>query len=422
MPKKKIEHILTPETEKHFFTDQILPPLLRGENITVLWLPHGGTRTQMKFLSKHSNELGYSKLGKHHIVCIDPNLLASNRPEAYFELMTYSLNPVNFRKSENKNLFFNLKEKVLFYLKRNIHLIFVLIDFNRANFPTSFFNNLHSLYQIDKSYVHFIFVTTNKNILEGVSIKKFDQLGELLTQNMVNFPILDKNDSLLVIENLIKKYNYKVDLNKKDLILKLTGGLPGLIRICLRIMSTSPKLNEREITEKLANQWEVNMIMEDVWNSLGNEEKGTILKIAGKSRTDRIPKFLISMGIAALKNEKPKLFSPLFLNFVKNQNINNKTLSISSENGQILINNLPPKEKITLQEHKLLSAFLQRPKEVISREEISEILWGKDSYERYSDWAIDQSISLLRKKLESLGFSSETIQTIKGWGYRWIGH
>ncbi|MBM3209246.1 winged helix-turn-helix domain-containing protein [Candidatus Shapirobacteria bacterium] len=58
---------------------------------------------------------------------------------------------------------------------------------------------------------------------------------------------------------------------------------------------------------------------------------------------------------------------------------------------------------------------------VISRDEIAEILWGKESYDKYSDWSIDQMISQLRKKLNQLGISPKSLQTIRDRGYRWIG-
>ena len=52
-------------------------------------------------------------------------------------------------------------------------------------------------------------------------------------------------------------------------------------------------------------------------------------------------------------------------------------------------------------------------------DEIGEALWGKDSYDKYSDWAIDQLISKLRKKLETLGFKN-VLKTVRGKGYKLV--
>ena len=52
-----------------------------------------------------------------------------------------------------------------------------------------------------------------------------------------------------------------------------------------------------------------------------------------------------------------------------------------------------------------------------SRDEIGDTLWGKESYEKYSDWAIDQLMSKLRKKLEKLGIK-DRLATVRGKGYK----
>jgi len=87
---------------------------------------------------------------------------------------------------------------------------------------------------------------------------------------------------------------------------------------------------------------------------------------------------------------------------------------------EILANGLPLEKELTLQEYHLLVGFLKNPKKIISRDEIAEILWGKKSFEKYSDWAIDQIISQLRKKLTQIGVSTKNLQTIRGRGYRLI--
>ncbi|MFC1790807.1 helix-turn-helix domain-containing protein [Patescibacteria group bacterium] len=48
---------------------------------------------------------------------------------------------------------------------------------------------------------------------------------------------------------------------------------------------------------------------------------------------------------------------------------------------------------------------------------MGEVLWGEASYEKYSDWAIDQLISKLRKKLKDLGLT-DFLKTIRGRGYK----
>ncbi len=81
----------------------------------------------------------------------------------------------------------------------------------------------------------------------------------------------------------------------------------------------------------------------------------------------------------------------------------------------------PNKEIISLSgaEYKLLYSFLVKAHEVISREDLTEILQGySDSYERNPfDRSIDVQISRLRAKLREKERSEKFIKTVRGDGY-----
>jgi DNA-binding response OmpR family regulator len=68
----------------------------------------------------------------------------------------------------------------------------------------------------------------------------------------------------------------------------------------------------------------------------------------------------------------------------------------------------------TAQEINILNSMLQNNNPV-SRDEIAQILWGKSWNMKYSDWAIDKSISRLRKKISG---NEIRILTIKNFGYQ----
>lgn len=55
----------------------------------------------------------------------------------------------------------------------------------------------------------------------------------------------------------------------------------------------------------------------------------------------------------------------------------------------------------------------------INKDEIAEIIWGDQVNEKYSEWAIDQRMSRLKRKLRDLGFNVD-IKTLYGKGYQLI--
>ncbi|MBL7078079.1 winged helix-turn-helix domain-containing protein [Candidatus Shapirobacteria bacterium] len=69
---------------------------------------------------------------------------------------------------------------------------------------------------------------------------------------------------------------------------------------------------------------------------------------------------------------------------------------------------------LSLQQQKGLEIFAKNQDKIINREKLAHHLWG-ENYE-YSDYALDQYISRLRKKLTNLGFSS-CLKTIKKEGF-----
>lgn len=416
-----LTNILTPETEREIFTNTLLPLILAGENATVMYIPRGGRRRSIVYLAENSEKLGFKKLGKYLILHVDPNELTKETPSSYFTLMREKIQEkAGFVSvSSSGKPFAALKKTVKEVLDQKYHLILALRKFEELKFPKVFFNNLAYLWELDKTKVHFLFPVC-QDILKR--LKTYGALREAIAQNLVFFPLFSTNDQDLAMRRISRKYGYQVS-QKPALIKKLSGGNPSLIKACLRILSKHKDLkNEEKIASFLFDQYEIKLILEDIWKSLEKDEQGVVSALANHLplKTEDIPVRLSRLGFVQ-KNKELKLFSPLFTLLVKAKAQGLKKISLDDQTGQVLINGLPIKEKLTLQEYHLLSTFLEKPGLVYSRDDIADILWGKESYDKYSDWAIDQIISRLRKTLSSLGISPSNLQTIRKRGYRWLG-
>lgn len=70
---------------------------------------------------------------------------------------------------------------------------------------------------------------------------------------------------------------------------------------------------------------------------------------------------------------------------------------------------------LTAKESKVLSAFMNHPQTLISREQLIYKIWGTDT--NIVPGNIDNYISFLRKRLKEIGSICE-IKTIYGSGYR----
>lgn len=418
----KSHNILTEETEKKLFEKTILPFFLAGESVTAMWIRHGGRSRAMTHLAQYSEYFGFRALGNYKIVLIDNDELVEKTPFSYFRLVFNSLNGKKRFTNPGEKTYFALKEKVKEMVSQNQHLILILGKFDELDFPSTFFNNLYNLWAFDKFRVHFIFPVT-KNIFAKDIFPKYDQLKELLSQNIVYFPVFSQTNAWLGMDYFGQKYGYRTDEKTKETVFKFSGGHPSLIKACQRILSASFPSSPAKCLEFLSEQWEIKVILEDIWNSLEPEEQTLLKKVVlgNLPKNFPIPDRFLQLGMVKKTEQKsPEVFSPLLVKFIKELPLEKNEVSLNPQTGEILVGNQPPAEKISLQEYHLLINFLQKTRQVVSRDEIADILWNK-SEEKYSDWAIDQIISQLRKKIVLLGASPNKLQTIRGRGYRWTG-
>lgn len=411
---RRQDHILTTPTEKYFFEKQLLTPLLRGENVTVVWVPHGGIRTKMKFFMENADYFGLNKIGKYKIAYINPYEMIESTPGEYFRLMINSLGETV--EMENKNSLLSLKEKIANLLNFHNHIIFIFGEFNKVNFSSQFYNNLFGLYQLNRAKIHYVF-NLSQDILPW-EIDKYDQLLPLLEQNKIYFPLSQEADSWFMLNKFIEQYPCSVA--ESLMAMEMAGGHPSLLGACLRFLNLNP-LKEREtVIESLSKQTVVKIILEDIWRVLGEEEKNFLVQLVGGSlsRDSKIPIYLKETQIVRTNNGQLVLFSPLFARFVERKQ-KRKQLSLDPKSNQILIGGLPA-QSVSFSEYQLLKTFLKNPNKIISRDMLAEVLWQENSYEKYSDWAIDRLAYRLRKKLQEWNIPPSSIQTVKGRGYRWL--
>jgi two-component system OmpR family response regulator len=71
---------------------------------------------------------------------------------------------------------------------------------------------------------------------------------------------------------------------------------------------------------------------------------------------------------------------------------------------------------ISTAEFRLLTAFLDRPKPVIDRDRLLDLVQGRAAH--LFDRAVDNQVSRLRRKIEADSRNPQFIQTVRGGGYR----
>ena len=89
-------------------------------------------------------------------------------------------------------------------------------------------------------------------------------------------------------------------------------------------------------------------------------------------------------------------------------NVRNRTLE---KNGQRI--------KLTQVEYSIMKVFMENPGKALSREEILDMVWGRDYFGELK--IVDVNIRRLRLKIEDNVHNQTFITTVWGYGYKWGG-
>ena len=87
-------------------------------------------------------------------------------------------------------------------------------------------------------------------------------------------------------------------------------------------------------------------------------------------------------------------------------NTRNRTLE---KNGQRI--------KLTQMEYAIMKMFMENPGKALSREEILDLVWGRDYFGELK--IVDVNVRRLRLKIEDNATNPTYITTVWGYGYKW---
>jgi len=90
---------------------------------------------------------------------------------------------------------------------------------------------------------------------------------------------------------------------------------------------------------------------------------------------------------------------------------------VDFDRGEVRCNGAPL--EITALEFRLLSVFIRRRGHVLSREQLIDAAWGRDTF--ITDRVVDTHVLNLRKKIEPVPSRPRYLSCVRGMGYRFDG-
>jgi DNA-binding winged helix-turn-helix (wHTH) protein len=292
------------------------------------------------------------------------------------------------------------EENELFADNKNIIVLINSIDTIQKNLER--FKHILGWYYRHQEKVALIF---------GQGVEDIDNVKQELREF---WPILLKNTYWMgLFDNDYMEFfaetNVKLELDNQ-LYQKYSGGyLPFMKRWVDSRFSLGESTSEW-LTDKV-----IEFNLENLWECLSISSQLQLLDLArGKPREFGV--YMTKTGIVKLVDGKWKLFSPLFEEWLQNK-LGQGSSKIEEKEGKLWLNgNIDLEMDLSFQEYQVLGELFKNSSQTVTRNQIAEILWPKDTEEKYSDWAIDQIMSKIRKKIGDVG-EKRMIKTIKGQGF-----
>ena len=172
--------------------------------------------------------------------------------------------------------------------------------------------------------------------------------------------------------------------------------LPGIdgFEVCRRIRATNTRIGIIMLTARSQE-------MDKVTGLMTGADDYVTKPFSPAELTARVDALFRRAGGAAVTEQVGEIYQDPFL-----LNTRNRTLE---KNGQ--------RVKLTQVEYSIMKMFMENPGKALSREEILDMVWGRDYFGELK--IVDVNIRRLRLKIEDNAQNPTYINTVWGYGYKW---
>ncbi len=219
------------------------------------------------------------------------------------------------------------------------------------------------------------------------------------TQEVFMYNEVGKNWTLDELVDICKK-QYKKELTQDEIaeIEKLSNKHFGLFKRLYR--------------DRILDQPQIDTYIESLLGDFSIEEINTFKKLAlNKKMSNTETKIRDAFQKVNFIDMEGNITIPIIAEKLKSYRIKGK-ISIDKSTDKLSGLDL---DLLSRTERNIIEKLMIEG-ELIDKEEIGDLIWGDEVGDKYSEWAIDQRISRLKRKLRDLGFNVD-IKTVYGKGY-----
>lgn len=323
---------------------------------TMVAMPAVGVSYFMRYLATNPYGEGYD------FVHINAYELHTLNKLNFYKLLYKELDGGTEIETEDE-LILAIKELTLKRAQCSHRLVIIFNRFDQLDkcFDEEFFGSLYMIREMDKERIVMIFTSTKPLIeivpemISGANLYMFSKslyFGRFTDEELVAIYSLNNPGNLAANPSLKRA-------------LALAQGHHQLFQLLLNSVRLDDPLLDRFIKIRLAELYEF----------LSHNRQKMLEKVVNGKVVEEIDDYLIGIGMVMVVQGQPKVFSPLFGEYLKSH----------------IPVRLPAKEKRLF---RLLQRNIDR---VVSKDEIFTAIWGENS-DKASDWALNSLIYRLKRQ------------------------
>jgi DNA-binding winged helix-turn-helix (wHTH) protein len=283
-----------------------------------------------------------------------------------------------------------------------------------------FFGNLRVLRNRARYNFSVIF-SLNRPLEESIEPSMMTEFYDFVAGKIIYLPITDEPGTKFRMQYAQERAGKTVDKEILEQLIKLSGGFPREIKVCLEILlAQTITMSKEHLAMFLLDQRNVQRPLFELWQSLSPSEQNFLLS-GTYQESDMDYPYLAHVGLL----QNGKITIPLFEQFLRTQ-INQTPIIAQKEvfifdinTNEIKKGSVILSDNLTSSEYRLLRFLLQNPDRVIEREELIQAVWKETATTAgVTDQAVDQLIFRVRRKIEEDPNNPQHIQTVKGRGVR----
>lgn len=384
-----------------------LDTIKRDDSLTVLFFPKTDRHIRLSHLL-NSPELIDHVLGNKHGYVFRPMNFETHDVEDLGDLCYQVEEHLNLSHLSDTPMRF---ERWISHCRVNKQTLVVVISEAEKYVNSEGKNSLKALSDLVEQYSPVIKIISffEKDITHPDNLSFLPSKTHLY-ENILQYPLYDEKDSIFFIDLLTSYWQTKTLSSKiKQKIFEDCGGHFWLIKEAMRHVIDFGAWRKDEPG--------IQFRLRAIYDLMSRSEKEALQKTIQTSvKLDNLEtlslKYLQDMRFLGKKNQFNIGSLEQFLTDLVQED---KKLDLKNKN--IVVNEVIITSFFSRKEHRILSLLLTKRGTTVTRDELASAIWPIDTQSHFSEWAIDQLIARVRKRLIQLGLSSKMIVSNRGRGY-----